>query len=223
MVVIPHPDDGEFGCAGTIAKWIRQGTEVVYVLCTNGDKGTSDPDMTSERLASIREEEQANAANALGVKQVVFLRHPDGELEDTREFREQLVRGLRRHRPEVVLCPDPFRRTFYLHRDHRICGQVTLDACFPYARDRLSYPEHEQEGLQPHKVATILLWGTDEPNTFLDITETIDLKVKAALCHIGQLGPSHQDGKFVWDWAKRTGEQAGLDYAEAFRRIDFRR
>ena len=135
MLVIPHPDDAEGGVGGTVAKWVAEGTEVVFVLCTNGDKGTSDPEMTTKKLAAIRENEQAEAAAYLGVKEVIYLRYGDGELEDTAKFRGELVRAVRKHRPEVVFCTDPFRQTFYLHRDHRISGQVTLDAVFPYARD----------------------------------------------------------------------------------------
>ena len=165
MVVTPHPDDAEIGCGGTIAGWIRQGTVVVYVLCTNGDKGTENREMTSARLAAIREEEQGAAAATLGVKEVVYLRHPDGGLEDSSEFREQLVRAIRTHRPDTVLCPDPFRQNFYLHRDHRICGQVTLDAVFPFARDHLHFQDHLQvDGLEPHKVGEMLMWGTEAPD-----------------------------------------------------------
>lgn len=222
LVISPHPDDAEFGCSGTVAKWTAQGTEVVYVLCTNGDKGSDDPGMTSERLAVVREEEQLKAAGTLGVKEVVFLRHPDGELEDNREFRGELVREIRRHRPEVVLCTEPFRRRGYMHRDHRICGQVTLDASFPYARDRLHFPDHARGALQPHKAATLLMWGTDEPDTFIDIKGTLEIKIKALLCHASQMNPQHDIGKFVREGNRNTGEKAGLKYAEAFRRIDFR-
>ena len=176
MLVIPHPDDAEGGVGGTVAKWVAEGTEVVFVLCTNGDKGTSDPEMTTEKLGAIREKEQAAAAECLGVKEVIYLRYGDGELDDTAKFRGELVRAIRKHRPDVVFCTDPFRQTFYLHRDHRISGQVTLDAVFPYARDFLHYNEHIQEGLETHKVGDILMWGTEHPDTFIDITDTIDNK-----------------------------------------------
>ena len=214
MVVTPHPDDAEIGCGGTIARWIAQGTEVVYVLCTNGDKGTGDPDMTSQRLAEIREVEQAEAAADLGVNEVIYLRYPDGELEDDKEFRG-----------EVVLCTDPFRRGFYLHRDHRICGQVTLDATYPYARDHLHYPEHAQEGLETHKVGDILMWGTEEPDTFIDITDTIDQKISSLKKHASQVSPDgDQDvGDFVKANGQRMGQRADMPYAEAFRRIQIRR
>ena len=134
MVISAHPDDAEFGSAGAVAKWIREGRRVVYVVCTSGDKGSNDPNMTPEQLAKIRENEQEDAAAVLGVSDVVFLRYPDQELEDTPHFRKAIVRQIRIFKPEMILTSDPYRRYIW-HRDHRIVGQVTLDAVFPYARD----------------------------------------------------------------------------------------
>ncbi|HJO81571.1 MAG: PIG-L deacetylase family protein [SAR202 cluster bacterium] len=226
MVVTPHPDDAEIGCGGTIGNWIKGGTEVVYVLCTNGDKGSGDLEMTSDRLAEIREREQAEAAEVLGVKEVVYLRHPDGMLNDTIEFRGELVRAIRKHRPKVVMCPDPFRRGFYLHRDHRVCGQVTLDAVFPFARDHLHFPEHiKEEGLETYKVADVLLWGTEEADTYLDITDTIEAKIESLKKHASQVSADDSGadiGDFIKANAKRMGEKSELIYAEAFRRIHIR-
>lgn len=224
MVVIPHPDDGEGGVGGTAAKWIAEGTEFVFVLCTNGDKGTSDTSMTPAKLAAIREQEQAEAAQALGVKEVIYLRYGDGELEDTAKFRGELVKAIRTHKPDVVFCTDPFRKTFYLHRDHRISGQVTLDAVFPYARDFLHYNEHIQEGLETHKVGDVLMWGTETPDTFIDITDTVETKIEALKKHDSQVGGSGRDvDHFVKANAQRQGQQANVPYAEGFRRIQFRR
>ena len=226
LVITPHPDDAEIGCGGTIAQWISEGSTVIYVLCTNGDKGSEDPDMTSELLAKIREKEQAAAAATLGVAEVINLRYPDGSLEDTPEFRGHIVRAIRKHAPDLVLCPDPIRRGFYLHRDHRICGQVVLDAVFPYARDRLHYPEHERdEGLSPHKVGDILFWGSEEPDTFVDITDSLSLKVDALKKHESQVyssGSKTDVDEFVRAAARRAGQRAELSYAEAFRRLHFR-
>ena len=134
LVITPHPDDSELGCGGTVAKWIKQGTEVVYVLCTNGDKGSSDPDMTSHKLAELRKIEQHKAPEIFRVTEVVRTDYEDGSLEDTPLFRGQIVEAIRRFRPDVALFTDPLRTEFYLHRDHRIAGTVTLDALFPYAR-----------------------------------------------------------------------------------------
>ncbi len=223
MLVIPHPDDGEGGVGGTVAKWVAAGTEVVFVLCTNGDKGTSDPEMTTTKLAALREQEQAAAAAALGVKEVIYLRYGDGELEDTAKFRGELVRAIRKHKPNVVFCTDPFRTTFYMHRDHRISGQVTLDAVFPYARDFLHYNEHIQEGLETHKVADVLMWGTERPDTFIDITDTIEQKITALKKHASQVSSSGRNvDDFVKANAQRQGQMANVPYAEGFRRIHFR-
>ena len=223
MLVIPHPDDAEGGVGGTVAKWVAEGTEVVFVLCTNGDKGTSDPEMTTEKLAAIRESEQAAAAASLGVKEVIYLRYGDGELNDTAKFRGELVRAIRKHKPDVVFCTDPFRQTFYLHRDHRVSGQVTLDAVFPYARDFLHYHEHIKEGLETHKVADVLMWGTEHPDTFIDITDTIEDKINALKEHASQVAGSGRDvDRFVKVNAQNQGQMANMPYAEGFRRIQFR-
>ena len=128
LVVTPHPDDAEIWCGGTVARWINGGAEVHYVLCTSGGRGSDQPGVTSEDLARTREGEQMNAAKVLGVKNVVMLHRPDGELEDSREFRKELVREIRRVRPDVVLSTEPYRRNLAWHRDHRITGQVAAPA-----------------------------------------------------------------------------------------------
>ncbi|MBM3924428.1 MAG: PIG-L family deacetylase [SAR202 cluster bacterium] len=224
LVVTPHPDDAEISCGGTVAKWVKAGAEAYYVLCTDGGKGSEDPKMTHKRLAKIRLKEQMDAAAVLGVKDVVPLGHPDGELEETREFRGQIVLAIRRFKPDVVICPDPYRRTFYFHRDHRITGIVTQDAVFPYARDRLHYAEHEKEGLEPHKTPTILFWGAEECDTYIDITDTLELKVEALKKHDSQVGGLSSDDTEKWlrDWAKDMGKKAGYEYAEAYRKVSFR-
>ena len=178
MVITPHPDDAEYGIAGTVAKWVQEGKEVVYVVCTNGNKGSSDPNMKPERLTQIRTQEQVAAAKVLGVQDVIFLHQEDQGLEDTPDFRKQIVRLIRTYKPEVMATSDPYRRYIW-HRDHRITGQVVLDAAFPYARDRLSYPDLIKSGLQPHKVKEVLLWGAENPNHFSDISDTFEIKMKA--------------------------------------------
>ncbi len=224
MVCSPHPDDAEIGASGTIAKWVSTGTQVLYVICTNGDKGSSDPKMTSPKLAAIRKKEQTKAAKTLGVQEVVFLDHGDGELEDTREFRGELVREIRRFKPDAVMTVDPFRKSFYMHRDHRMTGQVTLDAVFPYARDHLHFPEHKALGLEPHKVGEVYLWGTETPDHYEDISDTIDLKAKATKCHVSQFSrPDRDIGEFIRDHAKNNGKKKGMEFAEAFRLIQLRR
>jgi LmbE family N-acetylglucosaminyl deacetylase len=151
LVIAPHPDDIEFGAVGTIARMIQEGKSVVYALCTSGDKGTSDRSIAPEQLAALREAEQQAAAQAVGVREVVFLRYPDQGLEDSAVFRKDIVRLIRRFRPETVMTCDPYHRYVY-HRDHRIAGQAVLDAVFPFARDYHAYADLIQEGLEPHKV-----------------------------------------------------------------------
>lgn len=226
LVVVPHPDDAEAWCGGTVASWSLQGTHVSYVLCTDGGKGSDDPDMTSDRLTVIRESEQLEASCVLGVEEVIMLRHPDGELEDTREFRKEIVRAIRRFRPDVVICPDPHRLNSYWHRDHRITGQVSVDAAFPYARDRLHFPELvTDEGLEPHKTGAVLFWAPDVPDTLIDITGTIDLKIKALLCHKSQImGRSESEiGESVRERAGKFAKDSGFQFAESFRKMEFRR
>ena len=219
MIVTPHPDDAEFGVAGTVARWTREGKNVVYVVTTNGDKGTSDINMKPEVLVKIREQEQLAATKVLGVKEVVFLGYPDQGLEDTPEFRKEIVRQIRRYRPETVVTADLYRR-FIWHRDHRITSRVTLDAIFPYARDILSYPDLLKEGLQPHKVREVLLWGSEEPNYFSDITDTFDIKVAALRCHKSQVGSSLAADleERLRERAKEMAKGTGYGLAEAFYR-----
>ena len=224
LIITPHPDDAEIACGGTVANWIENGAKVHYVLCSDGSKGTEDSNMTPERLRDIRYQEQMDAACVLGVENVVALNYLDGELEDTKEFRGHIVKAIRTFRPDVVISPDPHRRSFYFHRDHRITGLVTQDAVFPYARDRLHFPEHEAEGLAPHKVGTILFYGAEEPDMFIDISDTMDLKLKALKKHKSQIGDSRGDESTDWlrQWCKGIGQLAGYDYAESFRKVEFR-
>ena len=225
LAVTPHPDDCEAGCGGTMGKWIHEAaTEAVIVLCTNGDKGTSDRDMSPARLAAIREQEQQDAADVLGVKEVVFLAHPDGGLEDTMLFRGQLVREIRRHKPEVVFCIDPYRSTGHSHRDHRISGQVTLDAAFTYAWSYLHFPEQiTEEGLEPHQVLEAYLWSGQSPDIYVEIGDYVDLKAESLSKHASQMGSSDtvERAERMRRWAAKEGEAAGLPYAEKFRRIRF--
>ena len=224
LVVTPHPDDAEFGVAGTVAHWTREGKNVVYVVSTNGDKGTSDVNMKPEVLAKIREKEQLAAAKVLGVSEVVFLGHHDQELEETPEFRKEIVRQIRRFRPQTVVTADLYRRYIW-HRDHRITAQVTLDAIFPYARDILAYPDLIKEGLQPHRVREILLWGSEEPNYFSDITDTFDIKMAALRCHESQVGPKLRPDleEMLRERAKEMAKGKGYKLAEAFYRYEILR
>ncbi|MBA7474824.1 N-acetyl-alpha-D-glucosaminyl L-malate deacetylase 1 [subsurface metagenome] len=218
MVITPHADDAEFGVAGTVVRWVAEGKSVIYVVCTNSDKGTSDPNMKPAELVKIREQEQQAAAKLLGVKDVVFLRYPDQALEDTSEFRKEIVRLIRMYRPEIVATTDPYRR-YVWHRDHRITGQVTLDAIFPYARDILSYPDLLEQGFRPHKVREVWLWASEDPNYRADVTHTFDVKLAALFCHKSQM-ESHPDlERWLRQHARELAEGENFELAEAFHRV----
>jgi LmbE family N-acetylglucosaminyl deacetylase len=223
MVVTPHPDDAEFGVAGTVARLTRERKDVVYVVCTNGDKGSSNNNMKSDELVRIREEEQLAAARLLGVREVIFLHYPDQALEDTPEFRKKIVCLVRKYKPHIVVTADPYRRYIW-HRDHRITGQVTLDAIFPYARDFLSYPDLIEQGLQPHKVREVWLWGSENPNYCSDITDTFDIKIAALRCHKSQLGDrrSSELGKYLRERCRMMAKEEDYELAEAFHREEIR-
>ncbi|MEW6220779.1 MAG: PIG-L deacetylase family protein [Thermodesulfobacteriota bacterium] len=221
MVVAAHPDDAEFGAAGTIAAWTAAGRRVVYVVCTSGEKGSSDPAVEPVELAAVREEEQRAAARVLGVSEVVFLRHPDQGLEETPAFRRQLVALLRQYRPHTVFTSDPYRRYFW-HRDHRIAGQVLLDAVFPYARDHLAYPELLAQGLAPHKVREVWLWAAETPNHWVDISATFPAKLKALSCHASQVRelPVTDLGSWLQERCQTMAQGTAYELAEAFFRAE---
>jgi len=217
MVTIPHPDDAESRMAGTVARWTREGKDIIYVVCTNGDKGTNDLNMKPEELAIIREREQLAAAKLLGVREVIFLRYPDQTLEDTPEFRKEIVRLIRTYKPNTVVTVDPYRQ-YINHRDHRITAQVTLDAVFPYARDAYSYPDLLEQGLRPHKVKELLICGTEDPNYYVDITDTIDVKIAALRCHKSQVGDRPELDEWVIQRARMSAEGQDYELAESFHR-----
>ena len=225
LVVTPHPDDAEGGVGATMAKWIAEaGTKVVVVMCTNGDKGTGDRDMAPERLAKIREKEQRAASDYLGVKDVVFLRHPDGTLNDDMQFLGEVVREIRRHKPEIVFAIDPFRVASHTHRDHRMSGQVALDAAYTYAWSRLHFPEQiTEEGLEPHRVKEAYLWGTEAADVYVDVEGYIEAKAVALSLHASQMRTRTPADRMerIASGSARQGEAVGLAYAEGFRRIRF--
>ncbi|HEX6509087.1 MAG TPA: PIG-L deacetylase family protein, partial [Chloroflexota bacterium] len=192
MVVFAHPDDGEFGSAGTIAKMTREGKYAVYVVASDGSKGSSDPDMTPQRLTKIRQDEQRAAAKIVGVDDVCFLNFPDGMLEPTMELRKAITAAIRRYKPDVVIAQSPVRdlsaSMYVQHPDHLATGEATFAAIYPSCRDRLSFPELLAEGLEPHVVPELWVSGTGVPDYFVDISETLDTKVEALLAHASQVG-----------------------------------
>ncbi len=224
LMVAAHPDDIEFGMAGTVARWVQEGKKVAYLICTNGEKGTSDRSLTPEALAVIREREQRAAAQVVGVTELQFLGLRDQEVEDTPEFRKMIVRAIRTCRPRTVATLDPYRRYIW-HRDHRITGQVTLDAVFPYARDVHAYPDLIAAGLEPHKVKEMLFWGSDDINYVSDITATFNLKVAALRCHESQVREMGMKDLESWlrEYCCSVARDEEFELGEAFHRIDIRR
>lgn len=224
LVVLAHPDDPEFFCGATLAKWARQGKEICYLLLTCGDKGSDDPAMTPEALCVDRKEEQLAAAATIGVQDVRFLSYPDGELFNTLEVRREIVREVRRVKPQIVVSCDP---TMYIrgsiainHPDHRMAGAATLDALFPAAGNRMYFPELLADGLEPHFPREIWLSVTGEPNTWVDVSDTIDIKIRALLRHKSQVKDPDGLEKRIRDRLRRT-DMDGEVYTEAFRVIRF--
>jgi len=221
MVITAHPDDSEFGAGGTIAKLTRDGKVVTYCILTNGNKGSSDRSMTPERLAKIREEEQRNAARVLGVETVDFLGFPDCELEDTRETRTAVSGAIRRHRPDLVIIQNPHRTKLLgaSHRDHRIAAGIALDCVYPLARDHMAFPELMAQGLEPHKVKEVHMMWWENPELVVDISETMDLKIKALACHVSQLKDMAAVEKRIRERSAELGKPRGYAYAETFEPI----
>jgi len=193
LVVLAHPDDPEFFCGGTLAKWARAGHHIIYVLLTCGDKGfnpTTQPDMTPEKLCAIRHEEQYNAAKVIGAKSVHILTNPDGHLVADMNLRRDVVREIRRHKPDILVTCDPqnlFAMYGINHPDHRAAGQVVIDAVFPAAGNLAYFPELLEEGFQPHMPKEVWCSLTQQPNTQIDITETLDTKIEAIKQHVTQV------------------------------------
>jgi LmbE family N-acetylglucosaminyl deacetylase len=221
LVVMAHPDDAEFGAGGTVARWAREGKQVTYLILTDGNRGSSDPAMTAERLAQIRHAEQRAAALKLGVKDVFFLGYDDGSLQPTLDLRRQITRWIRRCKPDVVVAPDPTRRwtgqRYINHPDHRAAGEATLDAIIPGSDTRLVFPELLEEGLEPHQVKEIYLSGSNEADVFIDITETMDTKVEALREHKSQIGDWAELDKTIRERAAEMGKSQQLALAEGFK------
>jgi LmbE family N-acetylglucosaminyl deacetylase len=223
MSIHAHPDDQEFSIGATLAKWAKAGCEVISVVITSGDAGSNDPSKGAEykpELAKLREQEQRDANQVLGVKESIFLRHADGELEPTIELRKELTRIIRQYKPDVVLIGDPqgvfYGNGYINHPDHRAASQAALYAVFPSAETRLIFTELLSEGFEPHKVKRVYVHGSEKPDTWVDVTETIDVKIQALKKHVSQLGEWDPE-KEVRQWATEEGKQKGLTFAEAYK------
>lgn len=220
LVIVAHPDDAEFSCAGTLARWARAGARLGYVLCTSGDVGIADPGMTKAQATEIREAEQLAAAEIIGVKDVVFLREPDGMLVPTIELRKKLVREIRRFRPEVVVSGDPTivwaGNDYINHPDHRAAATAALDATFPAAGQPNLFEELEQEGLKAHKPRKVYVTGWTQDDLYVNITETIDTKIASLRAHKSQMRDWDPEPS-IKEWAAERAKGKEMDYAEAFR------
>jgi LmbE family N-acetylglucosaminyl deacetylase len=227
MVVAAHPDDAEFGCGGTVAKWVRQGSTAYYLICTNGEKGNDDGSVTVEQLIAIRDQEQREAAKVIGVSEVVILPRPDGELFYSYEFRGDVVRHIRKWKPDAVFTHDPSTiinsSGFVNHADHRATGEATIDAVYPFSRSPLQYPDQIREGLEPHTVYDLYLWGSTPPNFWVDVSDTVDCKAEALKCHRSQFSDPERVMEFARERLRRAGEEHGVEYAETFRKVSLRR
>lgn len=223
MSIQAHPDDQEFTIAGTLAKWVRHGCQVISVIVTSGDAGSNDPTKAASYkpvLAHLREDEQIAANLILGITETAFLHYPDGELEATLPLRKDLTRLIRLYKPELVVTGDP-TRVFYgsdyiNHPDHRAAALAAVYATFPSAGTRLIFTDLLDEGFEPHNVTRLYLHGAEKPDTWVDTSETIDLKIAALKKHASQLG-DWDPANMMREWAAETGKEKGLKAAEAFK------
>lgn len=227
LVVFAHPDDAEFGVAGTVATWVAEGTEVTYVSVTDGAAGSNAVGATREEVRAVRERELRAAGQVLGVYDIRFLGYPDGMLQVTLDLRRDLTREVRRVRPDVLLSPDPLRiwderRAYVNHPDHIAVGVACLNVVNPDAPTRLQFPELLDEGLEPFDIPNLWIPSYDgQADTWVDITSTIDKKIEALRCHASQVGPPLSVEQWVRDRARERGEPNGMEYAETFRTFRF--
>ena len=226
LIVAAHPDDPEFGLGATQAKFTAEGREVIIALITSGIEGGEDPTVPDEVLAAQREEEQRRASAVLGVQHIEFLRQPDGRITNCLELRKEIVRLIRRYKPETVFTHDPanfFGEGHINHPDHRAVGHATLDAIFPGAGNPRSFRELLAEGLEPHKIKEVYLFFTASANVWIDVSGYVEKKAAALAEHKSQIKQPENLMKRIGEGAARAGEPHGVGAAEGFRRIVFRR
>lgn len=226
IVIGAHPDDNDFICGATTAKAVQNRAKVIYLVATNGQRGSSDENITSSELGEIRKIEQKKAAEILGVSQIRFLDYDDGELKPDIGLKEKIVCFIRQHKPDFIFTMDPSHYYykeygFINHADHRAIGQAVLDAVYPLARDRFSFPEHHKQGLRPHKVKELFISSflPEEANCFIDVSQTIDIKIKALISHKSQIRDEKVLEARVKNRAIDLGKKAGFNFAEAFVRL----
>jgi LmbE family N-acetylglucosaminyl deacetylase len=223
MVIAGHPDDADFGPAGTAARWIDAGSTGWLVCCTSGDAGGEDPDLDPLELAAVREREQRAAAEIVGYAGVTYLHMPDGALVNDLVLREHLVREIRTFRPDAVLATDPtvifYRFGGINHTDHREAGIAAVDAVYPAARNPMAFPALARSGLAAHRVRRLYLFWPNEPNVRVDVTATIDRKIAALRAHASQIKEPEQLEARIRAWAKEEGAPIGVEAAEALRMV----
>jgi LmbE family N-acetylglucosaminyl deacetylase len=227
LVIVAHPDDADFGVAGTVAKWVRAGTVARLVCCTSGDAGADDARTDPFELARRREEEQRAAARVVGYESVDFLHRPDGALDNDLALREQLVRIIRQFKPDAVMSMDPtvviHERGFVQHIDHRMAGLAAVDAVYPAARNAMAFPNLViDEGLEPHTVGELYLFFTDHPTAWIDVTDTLDTKISALREHVSQLRKPEELEGMLRGWSAESGQKIGVAAAEGFRFLEIR-
>jgi LmbE family N-acetylglucosaminyl deacetylase len=226
LVVVAHPDDVDFGAAGTVAGWVDEGIKVTYCLVTNGDAGGFDPTVPRADIAGIRQAEQTAAAKEVGVEDIVWLGYPDGQVEVSLALRRDIARVIRQVRPQRVVCPWPARNfsfTFASHPDHIAVGEAAMCAVYPDARNPFAFPELAAEGLEAHVVDEIWASGAPDPDIYVDVTDTFDRKVAALGRHASQVSDFPDLARFLRDRLAATARAGGLAegrLAEVFRRID---
>ena len=223
MSIHAHPDDQEFSVGGTLAKWAKAGCEVISVVITSGDSGSNDPAKDGshkQELAELREHEQLAANEILGVRETVFLRYPDGELEPTIQLRKDLTRLIRQYKPDTVTAGNPeawfYGDEYVNHPDHRAAAQASCEAVFPSAGSRLMFTDLLAAGYEPHDVKRLYVHGIEKANTWVDITETIDVKIKALQQHLSQIDPD-EVGKWMMEWAEHEAKDKDMKYAESYK------
>lgn len=223
MSIHAHPDDQDFSVAGTLAKWAAAGCEIITVIITDGSAGSNDPAHSAAykpTLASIREAEQRAANDLIGIKETIFLGQPDGELEPTVPLRKEITKLIRRYKPEVIITSDPqavfYGNGYINHPDHRAAAQLALYAAFPSAGSRLLFADLLEEGYEPHNVKRVYIHGSEKPDTWVDISDTIETKIAALKQHASQVD-THQVDDWMRKWAGEEGQAKGLKYAEAYK------
>ena len=223
MSIHAHPDDQEFSVGGTLAKWAKAGCEIISVVITSGDSGSNDPAKDGSHkleLAELREQEQLAANEILGVRETVFLRYPDGELEPTIQLRKDLTRLIRQYRPDTVTAGNPeawfYGDEYVNHPDHRAAAQAACEAVFPSAGSRLMFTDLLAAGYEPHDVKRLYIHGTEKANTWVDVTDTMDVKIKALQQHLSQINPD-EVGKWMQEWAEQEAKDKEMKYAESYK------